>query len=192
VRVALGHLHDAQVRLVLVGGAPGTGKSTVASGLSDRFGWVLLRSDEVRKDVTGVGRGTPSSARVDQGIYSPAATDRTYTELLRRAELALRHGDSVVLDATWSDASRRAAAAHLADEASADLVQVRCDAPVDVAAARIDLRLDAATDASDADTEVATAMRSRFDPWPTASTLSTLAAPADVLAAAVDLVGRTS
>jgi predicted kinase len=71
-------------------------------------------------------------------------------------------------------------------------VQVRCDAPVDVAAARIDLRLDAATDASDADTEVATAMRSRFDPWPTASTLSTLAAPADVLAAAVDLVGRTS
>src|SRR5207248_5092618 len=45
------HLEAARVRLVLVGGLPGTGKSTVAAALADATGWVVLRSDEVRKDV---------------------------------------------------------------------------------------------------------------------------------------------
>lgn len=49
--LTLRHLQTARVRLVLVGGLPGTGKSTIAGGLSDTRDWALLRSDVIRKDL---------------------------------------------------------------------------------------------------------------------------------------------
>jgi aminoglycoside phosphotransferase family enzyme/predicted kinase len=190
--LAIRHLRAAQVRLVLVGGAPGTGKSTVAGALAARLGWLVLRSDEVRKDVTGVGRATGSAADVDRGIYSSDVTGRTYSELLRRAELALGAGESVILDATWSDASWRRCAVRLADEAAADLVELRCDVASDIASARITRRVADGSDESDADALVARAIRSRFDAWPTARTLSTEAPVEDVVRCAADLVVSSS
>jgi aminoglycoside phosphotransferase family enzyme/predicted kinase len=183
------HLRRAQVRLVLVGGEPGTGKSTVAQELAARFGWVVLRSDEVRKDITGVGRSTRSPSDVGAGIYTPAVTDRVYRGLLRRAELGLRSGESVILDATWSSASWRSAARRVAADASADLVELRCDLPPDVAASRIERRLHDGTDVSDADARIAAAVRAQFDDWPEAHTVSTVP-PVDVVVdAAAALVG---
>ncbi len=136
LQLALEHLRRAQVRLVLVGGSPGTGKSTVARDLTDRFGWVLLRSDEVRKDVTRVGRGVARHEGVDRGVYTVGTTDATYAELLLRAGRALRAGETVVLDATWTDAAMRAAAHRLAVDASAALVELQCVLPGDMADAR--------------------------------------------------------
>lgn len=52
--LCLAHLEQGRVTLVLVGGSPGTGKSTVAAGLADRLGWAALRSDELRKDLAGL------------------------------------------------------------------------------------------------------------------------------------------
>jgi aminoglycoside phosphotransferase family enzyme/predicted kinase len=191
LQLALGHLRQSQARLVLVGGAPGTGKSTVAAALADRLGWIVLRSDEVRKDVTGVGRATPSRAEPDAGIYTPSITRSTYTELLARAERLLRAGESVILDATWSDASSRAAAARLARDAAAELVEVCCTAPPEVATARVHRRSEESVDVSDADVDVAREIRARFDPWPTARVLSTLEPVADVVDGALDLVVPT-
>src|SRR5262249_39475543 len=39
--------------LVLVGGLPGTGKSTLARGLAERAGFTVIRSDVVRKELAG-------------------------------------------------------------------------------------------------------------------------------------------
>jgi aminoglycoside phosphotransferase family enzyme len=69
--IARNHLEQGQVVLVLVGGLPGTGKSTLAAGLADRFGWSVLRSDEVRKDLAGVR--IPS---VSMPATAKACTDR--------------------------------------------------------------------------------------------------------------------
>lgn len=190
--LALRHFRAAQVRLVLVGGAPGTGKSTVAKGLAAHFGWMVLRTDEVRKDVAGVGRASRSADAFDRGIYTSETTGRTYAELLDRAELALRAGESVILDATWAEAAHRASAARLADDVAASLVEIRCDAAPEVAAARIERRRGSESDVSDADPEIARAIRSRFDPWPTATTLSTDRPRDDVLRAATDHVARVS
>jgi aminoglycoside phosphotransferase family enzyme/predicted kinase len=188
VDLALRRLRHAQVRLVLVGGAPGTGKSTVAQGLAARCGWVVLRSDEVRKDVAAVGRNARSAATLDRGIYSSDTTVRTYLELLHRAELALRAGESVILDATWADASCRGVAKRIADEVAAELIELRCDVPPDVAATRIARRRELGRDVSDADEAVASAIRSRFDEWPSAHTVSTATPVDDVLRVAEDLV----
>ncbi|WP_101832168.1 bifunctional aminoglycoside phosphotransferase/ATP-binding protein, partial [Frankia canadensis] len=59
--VAHRHLRAGRVRLVVVGGLPGTGKTTLASRLAEvGDGWVLLRSDIIRQEL--VGPDLPDSA----------------------------------------------------------------------------------------------------------------------------------
>jgi len=171
--LAARHLEAARVRLVLVGGLPGTGKSTVAAALADATGWSVLRSDEVRKDLAGLGHATPAPAAPDEGLYRPAVTDATYAELLRRATTALGLGESVILDASWSSDRHRQSAAAVADATASDLVELRCTAPSAVTEQRILHRLARGGNPSDATPAVAAAMATRFDPWPASSTIDT-------------------
>ena len=68
------HLRDAQVQIVVVGGAPGTGKSTVAAALGDRLGAVVLRTDEVRQRVpVGEGHGPVRAGSRDGHVPGDAA-----------------------------------------------------------------------------------------------------------------------
>ena len=171
--------------LVLVGGAPGTGKSTVARGLAASGGWVVLRSDVVRKELAGLDPYEHAPAALGEGLYTPAATSRTYEELLRRARVALELGESVVLDASWSDARWRADAACVADATASELIELRCDVDPSVAAARIERRRATHNDPSDADRDVAAALRSGASPWPSATVVDTSGAVSDAVAEAV-------
>ncbi|MEW6471241.1 MAG: AAA family ATPase [Actinomycetota bacterium] len=171
--LTLRHLEAGRVRLVLVGGLPGTGKSTVAAALADATGWSVLRSDEIRKDVAGLGHTTAAAAAPDEGLYRPELIDAAYDAMLERSRTALELGESVVLDASWSAERHRQAARQLADATSSDLVELRCVAPPDVAEQRIRQRLAAGSDPSDATPAVAAAMAARFDDWPAASTVDT-------------------
>jgi uncharacterized protein len=182
------HLEAGAIRLVLVGGLPGTGKSTVAEGLGERLSATVLRSDVIRKELAGLDALTPAGAPVGAGIYDAASTEATYAELLRRAEVALRRGEVVVLDATWSSHRHREAAAALARNTAADLVELRCEAPRETVVARLAARRLGGGDASDADEEVARAMAATFDAWPSSTVITTAAAPPQVLAAALQHV----
>jgi aminoglycoside phosphotransferase family enzyme len=62
-KLALRHLRLGEVRLVLVGGAPATGKSTVAGALADRLGAVLLSSDAVRQEMPATVRSAATTSR---------------------------------------------------------------------------------------------------------------------------------
>ncbi|MBB1246154.1 AAA family ATPase [Streptomyces durbertensis] len=170
VEMTLGHLRRSAAVLVLVGGLPGSGKSTLAGALADRLGLTVLSSDRMRKELAGLPVERSAAAGYREGLYTPEWTARTYAALLERAAALLSSGESVVLDASWSDAARRAAAADVAERSGAELVALRCDAPHEVTAARLAAR---ATGASDADPRIAAAMAADEQPWPGAVPVDT-------------------
>jgi aminoglycoside phosphotransferase family enzyme/predicted kinase len=171
-RLALSFLERARVRIVLVGGAPGSGKSTLAAALGDELGMVVLRSDEVRRELVGVTDETSGSSDVG-GSYSDAMTRATYATLLERARLALGFGQSVILDASWTSEALRQAARELGAATASDLVELRCEVPEATAVRRIAARRRLGGDPSEATATVARQMAAAADPWPEASTVDT-------------------
>lgn len=170
--IALRHLRAGAVRLALVGGLPGTGKSTVAGGLADARGAVLLSSDRIRKESAGLNPETQAGAGFAEGLYAPDRTEQLYADLLHRAEQLLARGESVVLDASWISAEHRAAAAAVAERTAADLLELECRVPAEEAARRIRAR---GPSASDATAGIAAAMADIADRWPRATVVDTSA-----------------
>lgn len=189
LELAVEHLERAEVRLVLVGGAPGTGKSTVAGAVARRRGWHLLRSDVVRKELAGLEPVTAAGDDTDRGLYLPEHTARTYEALLTRASAELVRGRSVVLDATWSQAEMRSRAATVAARCGARLIPLRCELAAGIAAERIARRRQSGGDASDADAAVAATIAARFAPWPDAATVDTSGSVEAVTDRTLALVG---
>jgi aminoglycoside phosphotransferase family enzyme/predicted kinase len=172
--LTLRHLRAGAVTLVLVGGPPGTGKSTLAAELADRLGYTLLSSDRIRKELAGLAPEQSAAAPFGEGLYTPEWTERTYGELLSRAELLCGHGEPVVLDASWTGPAHRAATERLAERVHADLVALRCTAPPQVVAERLAHRTGGVSDAGSA---VAAAMAARTTPWPGTVEIDTGASP---------------
>lgn len=172
------HLDQGRVRLVLVGGTPGTGKTTTAEALGKSLEVQVLSSDRVRKELAGVEPSTPMRAEFGSGLYTRAWTDRTYGELVARAERLLGRGESVVIDATWAEVARREQIRALADRVTADLDCFRCLVRDEEA----DHRIGARHSFSDADQGVAARVRRQFADWPEATSLD-CGRPVDVVVA---------
>ncbi len=163
---ALDQLRRARVRMVLVGGLPGTGKSTLAGQLAAETGWTILSTDLVRKELAGVPATARTGDGYQTGLYRPEQIDATYAELLHRARWHLERGESVIVDASWRRTSHRDDAAAVAHAAGAELHALACFVEWEVARARLAARVEAGTDASDADASVAEQMATTFEPWP--------------------------
>jgi predicted kinase len=183
--LALRHLERARVRLVLVGGMPGTGKSTVAAALADATGCSLLSSDVVRRDL---GRNA-GPLGYGAGAYSDESVTVTYRELLSRARTALGLGETVVLDASWRHEAWRAMARQVAAETAGDLVELECVCPPATAVERIERRRRTGQDLSDATEATLTAMRGDFDPWPRATVVDTSGTAGASLSATLEAAG---
>lgn len=184
-QLCLRHLRVSALRLVLVGGGPGTGKTTLAGRLSGELRWPVLGSDELRKDLTGHAHTDRLSTGLDEGIYTPEITERTYRTLLEQAEVLLTGGESVVLDASWSRRAHREEARALAERAGATLVELECAVPAELARRRISHRLAQQADASDATPDLVDPAFSRREPWPEAVVIDTAGAPDLALAEAL-------
>lgn len=169
-RIAVAHLRAGEPRMIVVGGLPGTGKSTVAGAVADRLGASLLRSDRVRKEAAGLAPEQDAAAGWQRGIYTRSASRRTYDLLVERSRLLLARGESVVLDASWQhDADRRRARVAAADCGSL-LTELRCVTAPEVAQQRLRRR---SGDVSDATPAVAQRMAEGFAPWPEAVEVDT-------------------
>ena len=171
---------------MLVGGLPGTGKSTLAAGLAAETGWALLRSDEVRRELQPSTAPTESSPP-GRGRYAPAAVGAVYDELLLRGRRHLDEGEPVILDASWIDAGQRAAAVRVAVDTGSELLEFCCTCEESVATARITERSSVDEDASEATPRVRAVMAERMDAWASATRIdSTSRTPAECLSSVLE------
>ncbi len=169
----IAHLERARPRLVLVGGGPGTGKSTIADAISQVMGWTVMVADELRKDLAGVEHYADQSAAPGEGIYTPAMTADTYGELCARATELLRNGESVILDASWSSAAHRSAARETAQAGGAEIIEMECQLDPAVAKERIVRRQASPWTVSDATPDVVDHLAAAHDAWPESSPIDT-------------------
>ncbi|MDR0345419.1 MAG: AAA family ATPase [Nocardiopsaceae bacterium] len=179
------HLAAGRVRLVVIGGLPGTGKSTLAARVASALGAVLVRSDEVRKQLAGLDPGASAEAPFGQGLYRPEMTDATYTEVLRQARAALAGGQSVVADASWHHLRWRDEVRSLAGASTADLSEFRCVLPAEVIMERIRGR---SGGPSDATADIVMRLAASQQPWPAAVEVDTMPSPDEVTAQVLAVV----
>lgn len=170
LQLALRHLEAGQVRLLLVGGAPGTGKSTIAEMLADTLGAVLLATDSVRREIA------PDPPR-----YDDESRLQVYRALVVRAERALANGETVVADATWESDELRQLAWRCAEATASELLEFECHAPPALAAARAERRVRQGLGRSQAGGAVALMLAGRRDAWPTAIPVDCSGSPQEAI-----------
>jgi len=136
--------------LVLVSGLSGSGKSTVAAALGRCTGGTVVASDATRKELAGLDSGELAAAEWQRGIYTGDWTARTYDRLLERANRALDHGRSAIVDATFLDNEQRERFVTAARERRFPAVIVWTELDDETARIRIERRAQARNSPSDA------------------------------------------
>ena len=152
--LALGQslLTPAPPCLVAIGGASGTGKTSVARRLAPGLrgpapGAVVLRSDVIRKELFG----RLATERLPPEAYTTEVSARVFDILAKRAATTLAAGCTVIADAVYGASEQRAALEAVASAAGIPFAGFWLEAPVTVLVARVDAR---SGDASDADASV--------------------------------------
>jgi len=155
----------------VIGGGPGTGKTTLTHALAERVGAAVISTDEVRRALQNSGAIVGAAGVLNVGLYSDANVAAVYDEMIRRAHVHLANGRSVILDGSWRDPSSRNQVRQLAIQMHSTVVELKCEASVSTAARRVAAR--PAGGLSDATPEIATALADGGQQWPEADHIDT-------------------
>jgi aminoglycoside phosphotransferase family enzyme/predicted kinase len=129
-----------RARLVVCSGQMASGKSTVARALGEHLSAPVVSADRIRKHLLHVDPLTPRHEAPFRGSYSEEVTDQTYTALRQHAELVLRSGRSVVLDATYRAREERSEVLALAGRLGVPVLFIECSVPREVSLERLKKR----------------------------------------------------
>ena len=155
--------------LVVTCGLPGSGKSTIARAAAAALHLSHLGSDFERKLLSGLAPEAPTPPERLAQVYSRETTGRTYARLYELARDALSRGRGAILDATFSRAADRAAAAAVARGLATParpipFVVVHCAIEDEEAGRRLQRRTTGPGQSSDADFAVRERAKARFEP----------------------------
>jgi predicted kinase len=115
----------------------GTGKSTLATHISNRLGCELLQTDVIRQQLYGT---SDRPAAFEGGHYSQEARRRVYAEMFNRVRPLLQNRVSVVLDGTFSKSNALHKANEMASDYGAVFLAVQCICDRATACRRMDMR----------------------------------------------------
>ncbi|MBC8257470.1 MAG: AAA family ATPase, partial [SAR324 cluster bacterium] len=149
----------------VVSGLSGSGKSTVAAWLAQQLGAVHIRSDALRKQMSGIAL----DQRGNDLLYSQQNTERTYDRMLELLDDLSAQGLSVVLDATFGKQEFRKKLSNWSTQRKIALKFVQCTAPESVLIQRLRKR---EHDISDATEDILPFQQKSFEPVTKAEQLS--------------------
>jgi aminoglycoside phosphotransferase family enzyme/predicted kinase len=149
--------------MVVLYGLMGSGKTNVARYLREHFGWHMISTDAVRKQISGVGENTRVYVPYNEGLYSPEMNKKTYAEVCRRAENLLLGGFPVVVDGAFKYGEERVPVIEAAERTDARLVFIQTVCEADEQRRRLEKRQQHDT-RSDGRVELMEHQRADFEP----------------------------
>jgi len=136
--------------MLIMHGVSGSGKSWFAGQLTEILGAIQLRSDIERKRLYGYRTEAKTGSGVQTGIYSQAASERTYIHLAELAGSVVSGGLPVIVDAAFLKLGERQHFQRLAESLGVPFGIVHMEADDSTLVARIERRQQAGTDPSEA------------------------------------------
>lgn len=152
----LAEFHAREPHIVVVMGIMGCGKSTVGQAVGRHFGWPVVNSDVVRKQLCGVA----PEQRLPEEAYSAEMSQRVYEGLHAAVGDA---GAGIVLDGQFSLAAGRRLLIEKAAGVGGHVLFVHCDAPDEVVRERMTRRELDPSRVSDATADLLDHARARFE-----------------------------
>ncbi|MCW8827895.1 MAG: AAA family ATPase [Gammaproteobacteria bacterium] len=114
--LAEGYTRPGRPAVIIARGMSASGKTTLTGPLLERLEAIRLRSDVERKRLFGLQAETDGRAAPGEGIYSSAASERTYDRLAQLAQKVLVAGYPVIIDAVCQHHAQRQCFTRLARE----------------------------------------------------------------------------
>ncbi len=152
-----------KILLVFMGLTAG-GKSTLAQAFAAQTGGTHINTDTERKKLAGLQPTQKRPDGVEQGIYSPELTARTYKLLLDKAEKAFSGGaELVLLDGSYSRRVLRDEVRSRADQMGARLLFIYCFCSEEETRKRLDHRARDAEAVSDGRWEIYLYQQKKFE-----------------------------
>lgn len=140
--------------MFIMHGLSGSGKTSVSQKLLEVHPAIRVRSDIERKRIFNIHANERSDIETQNVLYSATASEKTYQRLYELAEMLIRAGFSVIVDATFQQQKYRKRFADLAQDLAVPFISVNCQASYQTLKQRIVSRAHANQDASDADLAV--------------------------------------
>jgi predicted kinase len=101
---------------------------------------------------------------LNQGIYAPEMTDRTYARMAHEAEKEILSGKGVILDATYGQRANREKLVHLAEKHGVPWSLIHCFASDEIIRQRLTQRAARGTDVSDGRWEIYFEQKKLYEP----------------------------
>ncbi len=146
--------------IIALSGFTGTGKSFIANMLRSKIDCVVLRSDVIRKELSGIELNQHVYEDFEKGIYSEEMTEKVYSEIFKRVKEYLKEFKNVVIDASFLDKSKRDKLREIAREFNVRLLILWVKAPENLIRERLEKRKG---DVSDGRWEIYLRQKEKYD-----------------------------
>ena len=153
-----------QPQMIITCGVSGSGKSVAAANLMTLVPAVRIRSDVERKRLAGLAPLDKSKSGVDDGIYTPEMSRKTYQRLLDLSETVIKADFSAIADATFMKQAHREPFLELAERLGVEYRILAMDVPEDELRGRVEARLKRGDDPAEADISVLEKQLKEFEP----------------------------